>query len=374
MAKHRIFLSHSSANKDFAKLAVARLRAADMEPWIDTENIAVGSDILDAVGSGLKTMDLFVVILSKESLSSAWVDRELKFAVLQEIQRKQALVMPFIIDETRISDLPWYLANTHARRIACDGQGAENLASAVRDLVARRSYSTNRATVHGSSCHDSRVDRIIAGVSLGDWLGANRAALAMIKLTESSGRNPVLEALINYVDLSDEDGSLWSALHTIECCAELAPSQFSRGIMSRMATHQNFSVRSSAASICMRWAQFAPDRVPLDIALRLSRYDEDWYVERPANAALKAMASSMREVLGVFFSRLESKEAEERAHAALNILEIAQTEPAILDMDALEAEVGRLRKNSDEEALDFLVRAKKLVKSSTHLRGFKYGL
>jgi hypothetical protein len=53
-----------------------------------------------------------------------------------------------------------------------------------------------------------------------------------------------------------------------------------------MASHRNFSVRSSAAFIFLRWAQFAPDRISIDILPKLSAYEEDWYVERPANAAV----------------------------------------------------------------------------------------
>ena len=66
---------------------------------------------------------------------------------------------------------------------------------------------------------------------------------------------------------------------------------------SGMAAHQNFSVRSSAASICMDLGHSAPALVPLDILLKLVVYDEDWYVEAPAAAALKAMARSFPDIL-----------------------------------------------------------------------------
>ncbi len=86
---------------------------------------------------------------------------------------------------------------------------------------------------------------------------------------------------------------LWKALPTIEACAEFSPFLVSRSVLWEMAQNPDFSVRSSAASICMDLAQFAPDRVPVDLLTRLSVYSEDWYVESPANAALKAMAWHM---------------------------------------------------------------------------------
>lgn len=59
MKPSRVFVSHSSVDKEFADLVVARLRKADMGPWIDSENILVGDDILDSLGNGLRTIYLF---------------------------------------------------------------------------------------------------------------------------------------------------------------------------------------------------------------------------------------------------------------------------------------------------------------------------
>lgn len=375
MKANRIFVSHSSLDKEFANLAVARLRKADMVPWADSENILVGDDILDGLGSGLKTMDLFVLIVSAASLKSSWVEREVKFAIWQEIKRKEALVLPFIIDDTAVEELPWYLTKAHARHIGPDAAGAEVLAGAVRDVIARRSAFHSKASEKAPGVRrDLRLDRLIQNVGLGDWESATHAALEMVRATDFSGHNELLRVLINYIDLHEDDTLLWSALHTIECYAELAPSQFDYATLSRMASHQNFSVRSTVASICMRWAQFAPDRIPVDVLLKLSVYDEDWYVEAPANAALKSMARSVRGILGIFFARLRSQVAEERAHAAHAILEIAKKEAEILDPAMIEAEIKRLRSVSDKLAISSLLKAAALVKKTSYLSGYKYGL
>jgi len=375
MKANRIFVSHSSLDKEFANLVVARLRAADMEPWVDSENILVGDDILDGLGSGLKTMDLFLLIVSAASLKSSWVDREVKFAIWEEIKRKEALVLPFIVDDTAVEELPWYLTKVHARHIGPDTAGADVLAGAVRDVIARRSASYSPKSEKALGVHrDARVDRLIQNVGLGDWESATRAALEMVKATSLNGQNELLRVLIDYIDLHEDDALLWSALHTIECYAELAPSQFDHATLSRMASHQNFSVRSAVAAICMRWAQFAPDRIPVDLLLKLSVYDEDWYVEAPANAALKAIAASVREILGIFVVRLRSQKADERAHAARAILEIAEKEAEILDPAMIEAEIKHLRSVSDKLALRSLLRAAALVKKTTYVSGYKYGL
>jgi hypothetical protein len=107
--------------------------------------------------------------------------------------------------------------------------------------------------------------------------------------------------------------------------------------MSRMATHTNFSVRSTAAAICMDLAHSAPDRVPLDLVMKLSVYDEDWYVQAPANASLKAMARVTPEVLRIFLVRLRSSNFEESAHSASAIRDIADNEPELFSPEVLQS-------------------------------------
>lgn len=97
------------------------------------------------------------------------------------------------------------------------------------------------------------------------------------------------------------------------------PLIFSRKNICQLAEHADFSVRSSAASVCMRLAQYAPALVPVDILMRLSKYDEDWYVQAPANAALKAMASSMPIILGIYYNRLQSTNARNGSTQPANL-------------------------------------------------------
>jgi hypothetical protein len=141
-----------------------------------------------------------------------------------------------------------------------------------------------------------------------------------------------------------------------------------------MAAHENFSVRASAASICMDLAHSVPDRVPLDIALTLSVHNEDWYVEAPANAALKAMARSFPAVLVVFFNRLRSRVAGERTHAASQIESVATEEPHLLDEEQLVGEIDRLRQLDDSESAELLEKALLKVKESPKRARYRYGL
>jgi len=222
---------------------------------------------------------------------------------------------------------------------------------------------------------DARVEKLIQNIKLAEWDKAADAALDVLKTTDSSsGRNEIFEALLRYKDLPDEDNRFWGAMHTLECCVRMAPWLINRRQLGQLAAHENFSVRATAASICMDLAHSAPALVPLDILLKLAVYDEDWYVEAPAAAALKAMVRSFPEVLNVFFVQLRSTVAEERARAAYHIQTVSEHEPTLLDGERLGKEIQLLKRLKDTEAQQHLERALRNVKDSPRASWYRYGL
>lgn len=239
----------------------------------------------------------------------------------------------------------------------------------------RREVTGSADSAQPSFDPDPRIELLIKNVKLGWWKAAAQAALKIVETTDpASGKNDLFQALLEYQDVPDDNDRFWGALHTLECCIRVAPWLMTREQFSRMAQHTNFSVRASAASICMDLAHSSPGQVPLDIAIKLSVHDEDWYVEAPANAALKAMASSFPEVLGIFFVRLHSRSAEERAHAAHQLESVASQGPHLLDQEQMNAELIRLRRLNDSEAAELLEKALSKVKASPRRELYRYGL
>ena len=106
----------------------------------------------------------------------------------------------------------------------------------------------------------------------------------------------------------------------------------------------------------MEIARVAPGRVPVDILLNLSRYNEDWYVQAPANAALKTIAHVVPGVLRIFLDRLRSVDGSEREHAASQLFSISREEPEILDKEKLEDALRDLAKRRDNAAFKIMTR------------------
>jgi tetratricopeptide (TPR) repeat protein len=99
MGQH-IFISHSSKNDDVIKRLREILELAGIETWVDSREFT-GGDILDeTLTEKIKTAKSFMILLSIDSLSSEWVQKELKLAQEVAEERKAegykviSLVMP----------------------------------------------------------------------------------------------------------------------------------------------------------------------------------------------------------------------------------------------------------------------------------------
>lgn len=262
------------------------------------------------------------------------------------------------------------LASRHASAFAF-----EVLSKLRQKCVGGNSQSRGGLSLElGSREIDSRIEGLVKGVRLSDWDAAGRAALEILKTTDSVGGNELFQSLLDYQLRVEDQDALWGAVQTIESCAEFAPSLINHEVLSRMTDHANFTVRACAANVCMNLAQYAPDRIPVDILMRLSVHDEDWYVQAPANAALKAMVRAMPAVLRIFFNRLQGPDHEERMHAAYALADIAEKEPELLEPSELKKESSRLLKAGDKEAADCIAKALSKVQAAPHRNGYKYGI
>jgi TIR domain len=372
MIKASVFISHSNSDKEFATSVGEMLRNSDLAPWIDKERILVGTDILEELGKGLTSMDLFVLIVSDAAIKSGWVQKETGYAAYREITEKKVLILPFIIDETKVFDLPWHIHSRNVATITPDRAGVDHILDAVRRSLEQRETPKDSDGTSGFQ-PNPEVEALIKDMEIGDWDTAEKKALEVLERTDAHGRNPLFAALLTYRDAGQQE-TVMHALAIVETCAGVAPWIIDRSDIFRLAKHADFTVRSSAASICMEMARVAPGLVPIDILLCLSRYDEDWYVQAPANAALKTMAHVVPAVLRVYLDRLRSEKRHEREHAASQLLGIANEEPEILNRAALEGAMGDLTARKDKTTGEIIAKVLATDRGVKRKDKYKYGL
>ena len=101
----RVFISHSSNDKDFVRKLKADLDAQNLDVWFDEQRLNPGDSIVQGVSEGLRDTDYFILVVSQNSLNSQWVQQEFNSAMMSELSGKGVIVLPIRIDDTPIPEL-----------------------------------------------------------------------------------------------------------------------------------------------------------------------------------------------------------------------------------------------------------------------------
>ena len=130
-----IFLSHSHADKPFARLLAADLRASGHDVWIDEAEIEIGDSLIQKIRDGLDSVDYVAAILSSNSIESEWVSRELEIASNREIDEKRVVVLPLMIEKVA---MPGFLTGKFYGDFTDVDKYGETLALLLRKLGPAR--------------------------------------------------------------------------------------------------------------------------------------------------------------------------------------------------------------------------------------------
>jgi len=98
------FISHSSRDKKFVRQLAADLVANGVNVWLDEQRIRVGDSIPGKVAQGVAESDFFLLVISENSIASAWVQKELNSALVKEIERRRVTVMPLRLDDSKVPE------------------------------------------------------------------------------------------------------------------------------------------------------------------------------------------------------------------------------------------------------------------------------
>ena len=101
-----VFLSYSSKDKLCACLLYRELSRWGLSVWLDEKQVDAGDYIISEVHKGLEHARHFCIIISKVSLQSPWVERELRLADTLSIKRGDDFVIPILIDNV---DMPYFI-------------------------------------------------------------------------------------------------------------------------------------------------------------------------------------------------------------------------------------------------------------------------
>jgi TIR domain len=102
-SQSRVFISYANQDKPFVRKLINELEKHNLSVWFDEQEIKVGDSIVAKISEGLRDSDYLVVVLSKASVTSSWVQEELNAALMNQISDKGSVVLPVLIEDC---DLP----------------------------------------------------------------------------------------------------------------------------------------------------------------------------------------------------------------------------------------------------------------------------
>ncbi len=93
----RVFLCHSSVDKDFARTLAEDLKENAIQVWFDEYEIKVGHSITQRINEALKENDFLAIILTPDAVCSEWVQRELSYGMVRELETKRVVILPILL-------------------------------------------------------------------------------------------------------------------------------------------------------------------------------------------------------------------------------------------------------------------------------------
>ena len=105
MPNSKVFLSHSSLDKNFVDRLASDLERISVGVWYDKWEIRVGDSIIEKIEQGMNSHDFLAIVLSPNSVESEWVKREVNAALMRELEEKKVVVLPILIADCKIPSL-----------------------------------------------------------------------------------------------------------------------------------------------------------------------------------------------------------------------------------------------------------------------------
>lgn len=112
------FISYSSKDEAFSRRLHADLQSHNVRCWFAPEDLKWGARIRIGIDEAIRLHDKLLLILSKSSVVSGWVEREVQTALANEKKEKKTILFPVRVDGA-VFDCPydWATEIRHERNI-----------------------------------------------------------------------------------------------------------------------------------------------------------------------------------------------------------------------------------------------------------------
>jgi hypothetical protein len=118
-----IFISHSTADREFAEDLASRLVEAGHAVWRDGLDVSPGENIALRSGRALERSDAMIVLLSPDAVESRWVRGEIEYALSSP--KFEGRLIPVVVRPTK--RIPWILRTLSSVRLYRDPRRGRKL-------------------------------------------------------------------------------------------------------------------------------------------------------------------------------------------------------------------------------------------------------
>jgi uncharacterized protein YjbI with pentapeptide repeats len=168
------FISHSSRDQRFADRLSADLQAAGVLCWYASQNMQIGARVWPSIEDAIRSNDRLIVVLSRWSLESAWVEKEVETALALERTRPTTVLLPVRIDDAVTTSRKAWAADIRDNRNTADFDGWDDGSGKYAGALAR----LLAALVVESWSWRCGVGRAITGRTAPDTFQAGRSSRA----------------------------------------------------------------------------------------------------------------------------------------------------------------------------------------------------
>jgi len=96
----KVFVSHSSKDKEIVERISYDLIKNNIPVWLDSYELSIGDSLYDKIFSGLNESNFIVVVISSNYNNSFWTSKEFKTILAKEERDKKKYLIPIRIDST----------------------------------------------------------------------------------------------------------------------------------------------------------------------------------------------------------------------------------------------------------------------------------
>jgi hypothetical protein len=112
------FISYSTKDQHLAERLYADLQSKGVRCWFAPEDLKIGDKFRTRIDESIRAFDKLLLVLSKHSISSPWVEEEVEAALDRERRDKRLALFPICLDDAVMeTETAWAASLRRTRHI-----------------------------------------------------------------------------------------------------------------------------------------------------------------------------------------------------------------------------------------------------------------